>query len=112
MRPKHCLIDKGSSMAYIADMEFEWDETKSEACLRERGFDFAYVLKAFVDPDRLVRKDHRWDYGEDRFQLMGVVEERVFVVIYTVRKRAVRIISARKANSREVTQYENNASES
>ena len=99
-------------MAYIGDMEFEWDEVKSEACLKEREFDFAYVLKAFADPNRLVRKDRRWDYGEDRFQLMGVVEERVFVVIYTVRKRAVRIISARKANSREVTQYENNASES
>ena len=99
-------------MAYIADMEFEWDEAKSDACFKERGFDFVYVLKAFFDPERFVRKDHRWDYGEDRFQLMGTVEDRLFVVIYTVRKSAVRIISARKANSREVAQYENSARES
>ena len=99
-------------MAYIADMEFEWDEAKSDACFKERGFDFAYVLKAFFDPERCVRKDHRWDYGEDRFQLMGTVEDRLFVVIYTVTKSAVRIISARKANSREVAQYENSARES
>ncbi len=99
-------------MAYIDQMEFEWDESKSESCFQERGFDFAYVLRAFFDSDRLVRRDHRWDYGEDRFQLMGMVEKRLFVVIYTVRKGAIRIISARKANSREVTQYENNASES
>ena len=28
-------------MNYSAAMEFEWDETKSEACFAERGFDFA-----------------------------------------------------------------------
>ena len=32
-------------------MEFEWDEAKSDACYVERGFDFAYALRAFLDPD-------------------------------------------------------------
>jgi len=50
-------------------MEFEWDEAKSEACFRERGFDFAYAIRAFLDPDRVVRADTRWNYGEDRYQL-------------------------------------------
>jgi len=36
-------------------MNFEWDEAKSEACFQERGFDFAYVARAFFDPDRLVQ---------------------------------------------------------
>jgi uncharacterized DUF497 family protein len=31
-------------------MEFEWDGSKSERCLRERGFTFAFVLPAFIDP--------------------------------------------------------------
>jgi len=43
-------------------MEFEWHMGKSDACFEQRGFDFAYVLKAFLDPDRVVRKDNRWDY--------------------------------------------------
>ncbi len=46
-------------MTHHAAMEFEWDEDKSNACYEERGFDFAYVLHVFLDPDRLVRKDHR-----------------------------------------------------
>jgi len=46
-------------MNYHSAMEFEWDEDKSKACYEERGFDFAYVLHVFLDPDRLVRQDHR-----------------------------------------------------
>ena len=52
-------------------MEFEWDEDKSDACYAERGFDFSYVLAAFFDNNRLVRHDRRWDYGEERYQLLG-----------------------------------------
>ena len=90
-------------------MEFEWDAAKSEACFAERGFDFAYVLRAFLDPDRLIRRDTRWDYDEDRYQLLGAVERRVFFVAYTVRGAVIRIISARKANEREVRDYEDSA---
>ena len=79
-------------------MQFEWDEVKSEACFRQRGFDFAYAARAFFDPDRLVHADTRRLYGEDRYQLLGTIEQRLFVVVYTPRKDAMRIISARKAN--------------
>jgi uncharacterized DUF497 family protein len=88
-------------------MEFEWDSDKSDACFTERGFDFAYVLHTFMDADRLTRKDTRWDYGEDRYQLLGIIDGRVFFVVYTVRGTVLRIISARKANQREVNDYEN-----
>ena len=90
-------------------MEFEWNAAKSDTCFAERGFDFAYVLRAFLDPDRLIRRDTRWDYGEDRYQLLGAVERRVFFVAYTARGSVIRIISARKANQREVQDYEDSA---
>ena len=89
-------------------MEFEWDDAKSDACLAHRGFDFAYAIRAFLDDDRVVCRDHRWDYGEDRYRVLGTIEGRVFVVIYTVRGSVMRIISARKANGREVREYEQN----
>ena len=47
-------------------MEFEWDDSKSDACLALRGFDFAYAIRAFLDDNRIVGRDRRWDYGEDR----------------------------------------------
>ena len=37
---------------------------------------------------------------------MGMIERRLFVVTYTPRHDAMRIISARKANQREVGHYE------
>lgn len=92
-------------------MQFEWDEAKSEACFRNRGFDFAYVAFAFADPDRMVRQDSRYSYGEDRYQLIGRIEGRLFVLVYTPRNDVMRIISARKANQREVKLYENRAYE-
>lgn len=91
-------------MNYYRHMEFEWDEIKSDACFVARGFDFAYILKAFIDPNRLIRKDYRWDYGEEWYQLLGMIEQRVFFVVYTVRSFTIRIISARKANQREVSE--------
>jgi len=92
-------------------MEFEWDNAKSDACFVHRGFDFAYVIRAFLDEDRIIGRDRRWDYGEDRYRLLGAVEGRVFVVVFTMRGSAIRIISARKANGREVRQYEQNTLE-
>ena len=87
-------------------MKFEWDETKSEACFQSRGFDFAYAAYAFADPHRIIRQDTRYSYGEDRYQLTGSIEGRLFVLVYTPRNDVIRIISARKANQREVKQYE------
>jgi len=87
-------------------MNFEWDEAKSQACFEQRGFDFAYVAGAFFDPKRIVHADTRHSYGEERYELMGMIKQRLFVVVYTPRSAAVRIISARKANQREVKHYE------
>ena len=72
-------------MAYILVMEFEWDDAKSNDCFMHRGFDFAYAIRAFLDPNRIVGRDRRWDYGEDRYQLLGAIERRVFVLISTLR---------------------------
>lgn len=94
-------------MNYTQGVRFEWDASKSEACFRDRGFDFAYAASAFADPGRKVSLDNRRSYGEDRYQLTGLIEGRLFVLVYTTRRDIVRIISARKANSREVKQYEN-----
>ena len=90
-------------------MEFEWDEAKSNACLAHRGFGFSYAVRAFQDDDRIVGRDRRRDCSEDRYRLLGAIEGRVFVVIYTMRGSVVRIISARKANARETREYERNA---
>jgi uncharacterized DUF497 family protein len=51
------------------------------------------------------REDLREDYGEDRFVLLGMVEDRLLHVTYTMREERVRIISARLAEPRELRRY-------
>ena len=100
-----------SPMDYSGVMEFEWDEAKNNACFVRRGFDFAHAAKAFFDTHRLIEADERQSYGEDRYQMIGAIEGRVFVIVFTPRQDVIRIISARKANHREVKHYENSQNE-
>jgi len=37
-------------MNYTLHMNFEWDEAKSNLCYSQRGFDFAYAVRAFLIP--------------------------------------------------------------
>ena len=92
-------------------MLFEWDDEKNIACLRKRGFNFGFAAQVFFDPGRVVEPDDRHSYGEDSYRVMGRIEGRLYIVVYTPRMDTLRIISARKANKREVLQYENRTSQ-
>ena len=70
------VLDRGRPMAYTMGVEFEWDNTKNDACFELRGFDFAYAVRAFLDPHRTVAQDRRRDYGEDRYRLLGMIDGR------------------------------------
>ena len=102
-------LDRGRPMAYTIGMKFEWDDAKNDACFESRGFDFAYAVRAFLDRHRIVAQDRRRDYGEDRYRLLGMIDGRTYVVVYTMRGSTTRVISARKANRKEVENYEHNA---
>ena len=65
------------------------------------------ATRVFYDPDRIIEADARHSYGEERYQVMGKIDGRLYVVVYTPRHDAIRIVSARKANQREVKHYEN-----
>ena len=53
--------------------------TRSNRRYRRRGVD--HTPPAFLDPNRIVGQDHRWAYGENRFQLIGAIEGRVWCEI-------------------------------
>ena len=86
-------------------MPFEWDSAKSEACLQERGFDFAFASYVFGDPHRIERRDMRRKYKEVRFQTIGEVGGLTYFVVYTHRAGAIRIISARYTDEAEDRAY-------
>ena len=87
-------------------MQFEWDEAKNEINIRRHGIDFADVPILFDSP-MLTRLDDRYDYGEDRWVSIGILDIAVAVVVWTERyEDTIRIISARKANKYERQEYE------
>ena len=87
-------------------MEFEWDEDKNQSNWVKHRIDFADAILIFLDTDRIEREGTRQNYGESRFQTIGTTEQGIMFVIYTERAgNTIRIISARKANSRERKHY-------
>jgi uncharacterized DUF497 family protein len=66
----------------------------------------AYRLRwpLFAGP-RLTVEDDRIDYGEAKRIAIGHVRERLFVCVFVDRGSSRRILSLRKANSREVKRY-------
>ena len=86
-------------------MNYQWDGEKARANLRKHGIDFADAVLVFSDALAITISDERFD--EDRLITIGMdAFSRVLVVVYTWRGNEIRLISARKATSRERKQYE------
>ena len=86
-------------------LEFEWDSAKATSNLQKHGVPFDYAARVFLDHQRQDGVDGRHHYGEERRITVGVIEGRVYVVAYTRRRAAIRLISAKKANDRETQKY-------
>jgi uncharacterized DUF497 family protein len=86
-------------------LEFEWDEEKERINIAKHGIDFETASHVFLDPNRLEYYDEAHSSrGEARNITIGYVEE-VLTVVYTERKNALRIISARAATKKERMVY-------
>jgi uncharacterized DUF497 family protein len=85
-------------------MIIEFDSEKREKTLLECGLDFADSDKVF-DGIHFVAPDDRFDYGEERFITVGLLDSRIVVIVWTPRNDARRIISMRYANDREISRY-------
>jgi len=83
-------------------MLLEWDETKRQANLAKHLVDFADAVKVFEGPvfEKVQRR-----HDENRVLAVGLLEDIEIVVIYTVRGKYRRIISARRANRNERQDY-------
>ena len=86
-------------------IEFQWDPAKAASNLQKHGVSFDYAARVFLDQRRQDGMDRRHTYGEERRITIGSIEGRVYVVAYTRRRAAIRLISARKANDRETQKY-------
>ncbi len=86
-------------------MKFEWDPKKAERNRRKHGVEFVDAVIVFDDDRAITLVDENpW---EERYVTFGMdAQGRVLAVSYAVRESTIRIISVRKATSRERAQYE------
>ncbi|MEM9272263.1 MAG: BrnT family toxin [Cyanobacteria bacterium P01_F01_bin.143] len=86
---------------------FEWDDAKAKKNEAKHSISFIFATRAFNDSNRITFVDNRFDYGEVRYITLARIDQRVYVLVYTIRDSVIRLISARKANSKEVKRYDN-----
>ena len=91
---------------YTFPVRFEWNEAKRKANIAKHGIDFLDVPEMFGSL-MLVGTDSRKDYGETRKIGFGFIRGRLMAVAFTeCAPNLIRIISARKANTREEASYQ------
>lgn len=86
-------------------MKIEYDAAKRAKTLAERGLDFESVRNLDWD-GAIYAQDSRADYGETRYIVFGYIGQDFVCVAYTIRNNRLRVISLRKANTRERRTYD------
>ena len=88
----------------LGDRLFEWDENKNKKNLRKHGLNFETAILVFEDENRKEIYDWKHSIDEDRYKVIGMVED-LLCVIYTERGDKTRIISAREASPADRRRY-------
>ena len=83
-------------------MRFTWSEAKRQLNLKQHGIDFVDAPTVFDGPT-FTYEDDRFDYSEQRFVTLGVLEGLVVSIAHTETPRSIRVISFRKATKHEQT---------
>ena len=86
-------------------MSISYDPNKNKSNIELRNLDFDRVSDLDWD-NAWIFEDERNEYNEIRFIVYSMLDERLHFVCFTETKDGIRVISFRKANSREVKRYE------
>ncbi len=85
-------------------MQFEFDPDKSASNREKHGIDFLEAQDLWDDPMFLVAPAKSID--EERYLAIGLIGERHWSAIYTVRAGRIRLISVRRSRDMEIAYYE------
>ena len=88
---------------------FEWDEKKNAINQKKHRISFEEAKTVFDDVEALIIDDPDHSIDEERFIILGFSSRANLLVVchcYRQNDSVIRIISARKATTREAGQYE------
>ena len=88
---------------------FEWDKGNVDKNLIKHNVENWECEQIFFNDPLIVLDDPKHSIAENRFAAFGKTDTgRLLVVIFTIRSRLIRVISARKMNKKERNFYEEN----
>jgi len=87
------------------NIKFEFDPNKSETNKEKHGTDFIEAEKLWEDKNLLIIPAKNVK-GEKRFALIGSLNGKCWICIFTLRNNAYRIISVRRCRKKEEELYE------
>jgi len=86
-------------------MEITYDRTKNTENINIRNLSFEQVVDFDFETANFTI-DKRKNYGEIRRCAIGYLGNRLHALIFTEILKGIRVISFRKANKREIANYE------
>jgi uncharacterized DUF497 family protein len=89
--------------------QFDWDEGNFKKNLIRHGIECREAEEAFSDENSLLKDDIKHSLSEKKYYLVAKGNtNKLLTLVFTVRKNKIRIISARVANKKERSAYEQN----
>lgn len=90
-------------------MDYEWDTNKAAINIKKHDVSFEEAQTVFNNPLALIFEDELHSAQERREIIIGHAQQnRLLLVSFTERPKAIRIISARIVTQKEREDYENN----
>src|SRR3990167_3990207 len=87
-------------------LEFEWNKGNSGKNKKHNVKD-QEAEEVFLDKKKVIYKDKLHSKIEERFIILGKTKKgRLLYVVFTKRKKEIRVISTRSINKKEVHIYE------
>jgi hypothetical protein len=84
-------------------VEIEFDPAKNRKNIQQRGLPFALAAEFDWTTALIAASDRR---GESRFFAIGYIGNRLHALVFKTNRTAIRVISLRRANKKEVKRYE------
>jgi uncharacterized protein len=89
--------------------EFDWDQGNTVKNLTKHGIKCKEAEEAFLDENNLLSDDISHSSVEKRYHLIGkTLSKLILYITFTQRQNKIRIISARIADKKERSLYEEN----
>jgi uncharacterized DUF497 family protein len=85
-------------------MRFTWSESKRKLNIQTHSLDFVDAPRVFDGPT-FTFEDDRFDYSEQRFVTLGLLDGLVVSIVHTESTQQIRVISFRKATKHEQAIY-------